>query len=190
MIQRNLERFQNPGFMAENQQLLPTEATNFNESMFAFGLENEDQVQMIQNDNSTTRFDPSITKATIVGIGGSSKHALSREIIAQHFNKPIKQAANDLNVGTTQLKKHCRQLGIKRWPQRKIKSLQTLINRNEEFGSDFNEATELSRDLIPSLEKEKEATIEGSHSDLTDTTKKLRQASHKAAYKKRRIQEM
>lgn len=41
---------------------------------------------------------------------------------------PITQAAKELNVGLTFLKKRCRELGIRRWPHRKLMSLQTLIN--------------------------------------------------------------
>ncbi|KAI3723563.1 hypothetical protein L2E82_35235 [Cichorium intybus] len=167
LIQRNLEGFQNPGLLVENQPLLPIETTDFGESMFILGSENQDHVQMIQNDNNTTGFEPSSSENIAGGSGSSSRHGLSRDIIAQHFSKPIEQAANDLNMGTTQLKIHCRDLGIERWPQRKLKSLQTFIDRAE-----------------------KQAIIEGSQSDLTDGTKKLRQAAHKVAFKKRKIKEM
>ena len=40
------------------------------------------------------------------------------------FSKPIKQAANELGICTTLLKKICRQHGIKRWPYRKVTSIQ------------------------------------------------------------------
>lgn len=53
---------------------------------------------------------------------------LSREVISRYFYMPITKAARELNVGLTQLKKRCRQLGIRRWPHRKLMSLQTLIN--------------------------------------------------------------
>lgn len=53
---------------------------------------------------------------------------LTRKIISQYFYMPITQAARELNVGLTLLKKRCRQLGIRRWPHRKLMSLQTLIN--------------------------------------------------------------
>lgn len=58
---------------------------------------------------------------------GSSKN-LSRKIISQYFYMPITQAARELNVGLTHLKKRCRELGFRRWPHRKLMSLQTLIN--------------------------------------------------------------
>ena len=38
--------------------------------------------------------------------------ALSREMISRYFYKPIDQAAKELNIGKTLLKKRCRDLGI------------------------------------------------------------------------------
>ena len=57
----------------------------------------------------------------------SSSKMLSKETISQYFYMPITQAAKELNVGLTLLKKRCRELGIRRWPHRKLMSLQTLI---------------------------------------------------------------
>lgn len=58
----------------------------------------------------------------------SSGLMLTRETISSYFYMPITEAAKELNVGLTFLKKRCRQLGIPRWPHRKLISLQTLIN--------------------------------------------------------------
>ncbi|KAL0908482.1 hypothetical protein M5K25_022979 [Dendrobium thyrsiflorum] len=49
------------------------------------------------------------------------------EELAKHFQMPINEAAKVLNVGITLLKKRCRELNIPRWPHRKMKSLDTLI---------------------------------------------------------------
>lgn len=64
----------------------------------------------------------------------NSSKMLSRETISNYFYMPITQAAKELNVGLTLLKKRCRELGIRRWPHRKLASLQTLI-RNIQVGS-------------------------------------------------------
>ena len=56
-----------------------------------------------------------------------SSKLLSRNTITQYFYMPITQAARELKVGLTLLKKRCRELGIRRWPHRKLMSLQTLI---------------------------------------------------------------
>lgn len=66
----------------------------------------------------------------------SSARMLSRKTISQYFYMPISQAARELNVGLTHLKKRCRELGIQRWPHRKLMSLQTLI-KNVQVCSHF-----------------------------------------------------
>ncbi|KAL8548973.1 hypothetical protein ACS0TY_008024 [Phlomoides rotata] len=68
----------------------------------------------------------------------SNSKKLTRKMISQYFYMPITQAARELNVGLTLLKKRCRELGIRRWPHRKLMSLQTLINN--EFGKEESEA--------------------------------------------------
>ena len=60
-----------------------------------------------------------------------SEKVLTFELVSQYFYMPITQAARELNVGLTVLKKRCRELGIPRWPHRKMKSLQALINNVE-----------------------------------------------------------
>lgn len=57
----------------------------------------------------------------------SSRVTLSRDAISKYFYVPITRAAKELNIGLTLLKKRCRDLGIRRWPHRKLMSLQTLI---------------------------------------------------------------
>ncbi|GJW56293.1 RKD1-like protein [Tanacetum coccineum] len=56
----------------------------------------------------------------------SLRNMLSRETISKYFYMPITQAAKELNIGLTMLKKRCRDLGIRRWSRRKQMSLQTL----------------------------------------------------------------
>ncbi|KAI3722232.1 hypothetical protein L2E82_33263 [Cichorium intybus] len=182
MIQRNLEGFQNPGFIAENQQLLSTSDTNVIAPKFIFG---QDHAQLIQNDNSTTGFDSLSPRTTVVGSGSGSRQPLSKEAITQHFNKPLLEAAKELNVGSTQLKNRCRELGIPKWPRRQLKSLETLINNTQELNNIANEA-----DVILGIENEKKAIFEGSSSKMTDTTKKFRQAVFRDVYRKRKAEEM
>ena len=66
------------------------------------------------------------------GSSGSSKKkkpcALEFEEIKKHFDVPINEAAKQMNVGLTMLKRRCRELNIMRWPHRKLKSLQLLID--------------------------------------------------------------
>lgn len=69
--------------------------------------------------------------------GPGKKGLLTFELVSRHFSMPIKQAARELNVGLTVLKKRCRELGIPRWPHRKVKSLQTLID-NVQVSADLS----------------------------------------------------
>lgn len=60
------------------------------------------------------------------------------EDVSRYFYMPITQAAKELNVGLTLLKKKCRELGIPRWPHRKMKSLQTLIKNVQVIHQSFS----------------------------------------------------
>nr|KYP55542.1 hypothetical protein KK1_001754 [Cajanus cajan] len=122
-------------------------------------------------------------------IGSSSTRLLSRKILSQYFYMPITQAARELNVGLTLLKKRCRVLGIRRWPHRKLMSLQTLINNIQELGKEEGkESEEKLRSAIEILEREKKLLEEMPDIELEDNTKRLRQACFKANYKKRRLE--
>ncbi|OMO93618.1 Plant regulator RWP-RK [Corchorus olitorius] len=102
---------------------------------------------------------------------------LELEEIQKFFNFPISQAAKELNVGLTVLKKRCRELKIMRWPHRKIKSLKALIDNVKELGL---------TDEILMLEEHKKMLEKLPDMELTERTKRLRQACFKANYKKRR----
>lgn len=60
-------------------------------------------------------------------ISNNCKTVLTWETISHYFYRPITEAAKELNIGVTLLKKRCRELGIRRWPHRKLMSLQALI---------------------------------------------------------------
>ncbi|XP_059289768.1 protein RKD1-like [Lycium ferocissimum] len=124
---------------------------------------------------------------------------LSRETISKCFYMPINQATKELNIGVTLLKIRCRDLGIQRWPHRKLMSLQTLIKnvkkKNVKIFSiykcypcfDDEYLQELKRgegngmeqkwkDVIDSLEEEKKRMEEIPDMELEEKTKKLRQS--------------
>ena len=65
----------------------------------------------------------------------SSSKMLSKETISQYFYMPITQAAKELDVGLTPLKKRCREQGISRWPHRKLMSLH-ISNAHDRANSD------------------------------------------------------
>ncbi|KAM0936785.1 putative transcription factor Nin-like family [Dioscorea sansibarensis] len=110
------------------------------------------------------------------------------EDVSRYFYMPITQAAKELNVGLTLLKKKCRELGIPRWPHRKMKSLQTLINNVQELGrEEGNVGEEQLRSALDILEQEKKMMEKEPGLQLEEKTKRLRQACFKANYKKRRL---
>ncbi|XP_031374546.1 protein RKD1 [Punica granatum] len=117
---------------------------------------------------------------------GSRSELLSRETISEYFYMPITRAAKELNIGLTLLKKRCRELGIRRWPHRKLMSLQTLIKNVKEMeGGEGNEGK--MKEVVTILEREKKLMEELPDLDLEDKTKRLRQACFKANYKKRKL---
>jgi len=53
---------------------------------------------------------------------------ISYEDLQKHFDQPLADVARKFDVCTTFFKKVCRHYGIKRWPFRKLKSLEKKIN--------------------------------------------------------------
>ncbi|CAL1366385.1 unnamed protein product [Linum trigynum] len=113
--------------------------------------------------------------------GGGRDHrrgGLELEEIQKYFDVPITRAAKEMKVGLTVLKRRCRELNIMRWPHRKIKSLNSLIDNVKEMG--MGEETAM-------LEEHRRMIERAPDMELTDKTKRLRQACFKANYKKRRL---
>ena len=57
---------------------------------------------------------------------------LSKQDIIKHFDKPLKEAAKELGLSESVLKKYCRKFDIHRWPYRKVKSLKNIVEVCEE----------------------------------------------------------
>jgi hypothetical protein len=53
--------------------------------------------------------------------------SLTREALEALYHLPIDQASRFLGIGITALKKNCRKFGIPRWPHRKLKSMEKLL---------------------------------------------------------------
>ncbi|XP_059288669.1 protein RKD1-like [Lycium ferocissimum] len=115
---------------------------------------------------------------------------LSRDTISKYFYMPIIQAAKELNIGVTFLKIRCRDLGIRRWPHRKLMSLQTLIENVKELKrGEGNGMEQKWKDVINLLEEEKKR-MEEFPMELEEKTKRLRQSCFKANHKRRRLMGM
>lgn len=65
---------------------------------------------------------------TLIGSRTSKIREIEYDELKKYFYMPIASAAKAMNVGLTVLKKRCRELGITRWPHRKMKSLNSLIH--------------------------------------------------------------
>ncbi|KAH9299709.1 hypothetical protein KI387_031391, partial [Taxus chinensis] len=102
--------------------------------------------------------------------------------LSHYFHMPILQAARELKVGLTVLKKRCRECGILRWPHRKMKSLGNLIDKIQEQAKINGGASQ----AVEILKEQKRLMEEIPGIELDERTKRLRQACYKADFKKRR----
>ena len=75
--------------------------------------EGEKRLRLMRNNNGNKR--------------RKSSFVLGLEEIKKYYHIPISEAAKEMNVGLTVLKRRCRQLNIMRWPHRKLKSYNSLI---------------------------------------------------------------
>ncbi|KDP25768.1 hypothetical protein JCGZ_23923 [Jatropha curcas] len=128
-------------------------------------------------DNPYDRYCENVEEERRLRNGRKMSVPLEMEEIKKYFDLPITKAAKEMNVGLTVLKKRCRELNIMRWPHRKLKSLNSLINNVKEMGLN-NE--------IAMLEEDKRLVEDVPDTELTERTKRLRQACFKANYKKKR----
>jgi len=69
------------------------------------------------------------------------------KILRSVYNMPIEQAAKQLGVCVTVLKRICRRKGIARWPYRKLKSINKMIDSIEEYSADQGEPGKVSGHL-------------------------------------------
>ncbi|XP_066311144.1 uncharacterized protein [Miscanthus floridulus] len=104
--------------------------------------------------------------------------------LRKYFYMPITRAAREMNVGLTVLKKRCRELGVARWPHRKMKSLKSLMANVQEMGNGMSPVA--VQQELAALETYSALMEENPWIELTDRTKKLRQACFKESYKRRR----
>ncbi|URE40077.1 RWP-RK domain-containing protein [Musa troglodytarum] len=100
--------------------------------------------------------------------------------LVKYFNLPITEASKYLRVGLTVLKRKCREFGIPRWPHRKIKSLDNLIqnlqeevHRQEEENKSAAMKAVIKRQRM--LEGEKECIEKNPFMELQTETKRFRQ---------------
>ncbi|CAN6279998.1 unnamed protein product [Urochloa humidicola] len=117
---------------------------------------------------------------------GSKAKTLTFELVSQHFSVPINQAARELNVGLTVLKKRCRELGIPRWPHRKLQRMRKLIDDVQELGKETEQVdVDLTRFVVERLQETKKLIEERPKVPLDDKTKQLSQACYKEIWRRK-----
>ncbi|KAK4436213.1 protein RKD4 [Sesamum alatum] len=166
--------FDQPSFENPNSDI------NIHKNHLLMMTQNNDTTDDTKTHTFSSRTTTTVLTNTNMDVRRNGRHkssGLKLEEIQKYFDVPITVAARELNVGLTVLKKRCRELNITRWPHRKIKSLKSLIHNVKELGL-TNE--------IEMLEEHKRMVEKIPEMELTDRTKKLRQACFKANYKKRR----
>ena len=103
-----------------------------------------------------------------LGINDAGKKKLREEkrkkidtdihLVKNFFHLPMSVATQKLQIGSTALKKICRKYGIPRWPYRRIKAIEKLIQQLEETGA--LESSHLEgkaiRDKLQDLHKERD----------------------------------
>ena len=107
--------------------------------------------------------------------------------LSSYFHLPSEMACRELGIGLTVLKRQCRKFGIKRWPFRKLKSLDRLISNVQ---SGMPTAGFDARPYVKSVEEleEQKRKMETCASlELDADTKRLQQAFSKANHKLRRL---
>ncbi|GAV83047.1 RWP-RK domain-containing protein [Cephalotus follicularis] len=115
---------------------------------------------------------------------------IALEDLVKYFGLPIVEASRNLRVGVTVLKRKCREFGIPRWPHRKIKSLDSLIQNLQEEAERQEEdkaAVMAVAKRQRMLEKEKESIEKEPFTELQSETKKFRQDIFKRRHRARAL---
>ncbi|KAJ1692440.1 hypothetical protein LUZ63_009138 [Rhynchospora breviuscula] len=108
------------------------------------------------------------------------RFALNFNQVAQKFNAPIGKAAKDFQLSTSTLKLRCRELGFKKWPYPKLKSLSNLVNDLTKYRvRDF-------QNIVEEILEEIESIKENPSLDIKSETKILRQQMYELKKKKKR----
>ncbi|KAL5216238.1 hypothetical protein ABZP36_007639 [Zizania latifolia] len=196
-------------FQFQNVEMLPKLVQcNSEEKRTHWAEKNSDEVHASEYDDededlqSGEEFPPAVQKHR----RANRKHIASITLsdIAQYFHLPIREASRTLKIGVSILKRKCRQYNIPRWPHRKIKSLDSLIQDLEYVIDDpdrggvqqeKNKQTEKERQGAIAalakrkrmLETEKEAIQQRPAMDLMAETKQFREDVFKRRYRAKHL---
>lgn len=164
----------------------------------ADAMEEDDQAQDEDNNGNVTAEPDAVSEGTntdgeenddddedepfvIRPHGPYSKRHITKAMLREHFDKPISQAAAALGIGVTVLKKYCRRFKVVRWPYRKLRSMDKLIDSVGEFCSDPS----MIQMVLAELLAFRKQILNDPSIDLEARVKKLRQANFKHEYRQR-----
>ncbi|GIL75371.1 hypothetical protein Vretifemale_5171 [Volvox reticuliferus] len=116
--------------------------------------------------------------STVAASGRGGGVEITMEDLRRTFLLPAPQAARVLRTSTTNLKRKCRQLGILRWPHRKLDSLHRLrtlvLNEVRDAGE--------QQALLDSISRNTEEILQDPNLGLAPALKNLRQAYYKRGF--------
>ncbi|KAF5827988.1 hypothetical protein DUNSADRAFT_18384 [Dunaliella salina] len=115
-------------------------------------------------------------------VADGEERVLTKDALQSVYHLPINEAAAQLQVGVTVLKKFCRQHNVGRWPYRKLLSVDKLV-RSVEEQSEQNPAG--ANYIIRELGLLKQEIYNDPEVQLDGKIKKLRQSNFKMQYKQR-----
>nr|GMC49875.1 protein RKD1-like [Ipomoea batatas] len=99
------------------------------------------------------------------------------DTISPLFHLPASQAAKELNVSEYKLTKMCKKLGVKRWPYRKLHSLDNLLE-NLQYLSKLKTYI-VGKERVIELQEEKERILKDPNIELCAETQVLMESSRK-----------
>ena len=145
----------------------------------------DDREANSDHDDETPLVPPGASGPTARRRSMRSAANITQEELSSCFHLPSEAACRRLGIGLTVLKRQCRKFGIKRWPFRKMKSLDRLIT-NVQAGISPGDQNRTLVKSVAELEEQKQRMQECHELDLDDDTKRLQQAYSKANHKARR----
>ncbi|EFJ47054.1 RWP-RK domain-containing transcription factor [Volvox carteri f. nagariensis] len=116
-------------------------------------------------------------------VGRIPRNALTLETLRGMFELPAQDVVRALGISATDLKRRCRALGIRRWPHRKLASLQRLVQAvNEDVDLPANEREV----VLETVAATRSRIFEDPNVDLDSSLKVLRQVQYKRHFLERR----
>jgi len=88
---------------------------------------------------------------------------LNPSTLRAHFNLPLNDAARQLGVCATAIKKVCRKMGIMQWPHRKLKAVEKRLALLQ---VEVRDASDSRRAEVQDLEQKRDALLQGVDCDI------------------------